>query len=94
MAISERDLQIIEKMQQYCVEIQEAHDQFQKTYDRFLNVSLYKNAVSLCLMQIGELSTHLSEEFKETYKKIPWKQIRGMRNVVAQNKFIWHRREV
>ena len=31
----------------------------------------------------SELSNKLSDEFKETYNAIPWKAIRGMRNVVA-----------
>lgn len=83
MAISERDLTIVEKMMQYCSEIEEAHDTFEYSYDSFQNNSLYKNAVCLCIMQIGELSTHLSDAFKTEYDDIPWRQIRGMRNVVA-----------
>ena len=36
--------------------------------------------------QIGELSGHLSEKFKEeTKNEIPWKEIRGMRNIFAHN---------
>ncbi|MGN0551699.1 MAG: DUF86 domain-containing protein [Acutalibacteraceae bacterium] len=46
-------------------------------------IPTYRNAVALCLMQIGELSNKLSEDFKNTYNSIPWKAIRGMRNVVA-----------
>ena len=34
-------------------------------------------------MQIGELTGRLSEEFKNENKEIPWRAIRGMRNVVA-----------
>lgn len=83
MQISERDLTIIEKMQQYCFEIQEAHNTFNKSYDNFQKISLYKNSVCLCIMQIGELSTHLSDAFKTEYDDIPWRQICGMRNVVA-----------
>ena len=37
----------------------------------------------MCLLQIGELSNKLSEEFKTAHKQIPWRAIRGMRNVVA-----------
>lgn len=79
----ERDLLIIEKMHKYCNEINEAHSTFGNSYERFKNNSVYKNAVCLCLMQIGELSTKLSDEFKESNDNMPWKQIRGMRNVVA-----------
>ena len=37
----------------------------------------------MCLMQIGELSNHLSEDFKSTHTDIPWTAVRGMRNIVA-----------
>lgn len=83
MTISERDISIIEKMQQYCFEIEEAHESFDRSFDNFRSISYYKNAVCLCIMQIGELSVHLSDTFKSEHDNIPWKQIRGMRNVVA-----------
>jgi uncharacterized protein with HEPN domain len=38
------------------------------------------------LMQIGELSSSLSPEFKEETKdRLPWGAIRGMRNFFAHN---------
>lgn len=82
-SISLRDREIIEKIHRYCAEIGEAHAAFQKSYDMFVCNSVYRNAVCLCLMQIGELANHISEEFKETHHEIPWRAIRGMRNVVA-----------
>ena len=67
----------------YCDEIEEAHESFGRSYEAFRSNSVYKNAVSLCLMQIGELANHLSDGFKEEHSTIPWHQLRGMRNVVA-----------
>ena len=83
MDVSLRDQEIIEKISRYCNEIDEAHAAFHKSYDAFVSNSVYRNAVCLCLMQIGELANHLSDAFKETYREIPWRAIRGMRNVVA-----------
>ena len=37
------------------------------------------------LLQIGELARTLSDAFKEAHRDIPWKQIRGLRNMVAHN---------
>lgn len=34
-------------------------------------------------MQIGELTNKLSDEFKAAHSEIPWRAIRGMRNIVA-----------
>ena len=79
----DRDLTIIQKMLKYCDEIDEAHSSFGRSFEAFRSNSVYRNAVSLCLMQIGELSNHLSEDFKDSHPSIPWYQIRGMRNVVA-----------
>jgi len=79
----DRDINIIEKILSYCNQIDEAHTAFNKSYEEFKVNSIYKNAVCLCLMQIGELSKNLSEEFKNNNSDIPWKQIKGMRNIVA-----------
>ena len=40
---------------------------------------------AVCLIQIGELAGKLSDEAREISKDIPWKQIRGLRNVCAHN---------
>lgn len=83
MEVEKRDLAILEKIDCYCAEIQEAHAAFDKNYDAFLKSSIYRNAVCLCLMQIGELTGKLSDVFKTEHPDIPWRAIRGMRNVVA-----------
>ncbi len=46
----------------------------------------YRNSVCMSLLQIGELTGHLTEEFREeTKKKIYWPAIKGMRNLFAHN---------
>lgn len=35
------------------------------------------------ILQIGELSNGLTDEFKNKYKNIPWKNIYGMRNIIV-----------
>ena len=77
------DRQILERICRYCEEIETAHTEYGRSYEAFCSRSTYRNAVALCLMQIGELTNRLSEEFKSTHTEIPWRAIRGMRNVVA-----------
>jgi uncharacterized protein with HEPN domain len=36
-------------------------------------------------MQIGELTMHLTNDFKQTYTGMPWTQIKALRNVVAHS---------
>ena len=68
----------------YCNQIEEANKQFGNSYDLFCSNSVYRNAVAMCVLQISELSNHLTEDFRQaTADDIPWNQIRGLRNVVA-----------
>ncbi len=64
MQIKERDRTIIEKILKYCDEINYSHNEYNRYFEAFKNVPTYKNAIALCLMQIGELSNKLSDEFK------------------------------
>ena len=42
-----------------------------------------KEVVCFNLFQIGELANGLSVEFIKEFNKIPWKQIKGMRNRIV-----------
>jgi uncharacterized protein with HEPN domain len=85
MLPANRDITILQKVIQYCDEIGEANAQFGNSIDALRTNSVYKNAVSMCILQIGELSTHLTDEFKSNYAAVPWKAIRGMRNIAAHH---------
>lgn len=55
-----------------------------KDYNTFVNDRVYFNAIAMSVLQIGELANGLSDEFKNaTSNEIPWRMIRGMRNVLA-----------
>ena len=83
MEARERDMTIIEKILEYCTQIAGTHKRFNDSYEQFEADFIYRNAICLCLLQIGELSGKLSNEFKEDNGEIPWRAIRGMRNMVA-----------
>ena len=78
-----RDDRLIQHMLQYCNEINASHAEFDASKDVFLARPSYRNAVALCVLQIGELSNQLSEDFKKTHSHMPWQQMRGLRNIVA-----------
>ena len=79
----ERDRNILHHLLRYCREIETAHDDFGHSRERFDHSTTYQNAISMCILQIGELVNHLSEDFKREHSEIPWHKIRGMRNYVA-----------
>ena len=78
-----RDIDILEKIIQYCNEIEEANQQFGNSLDVLKENSVYRNAVAMCILQIGELVGHLSERFKVTHDQMPWHDIKAMRNIAA-----------
>jgi uncharacterized protein with HEPN domain len=78
----ERNLNIIIQIINYCDEIAEAIEIF-GCFEELLNNRHYKNSVSMCILQIGELSGRLAEDFKEKYNNVPWHAMKAMRNVAA-----------
>ena len=78
-----RDHDIVEHILRYCEQIETAHNDFDKSKEKFYSSTTYQNAVSMCILQIGELVKHLSDDFTRTHDDIPWRSIRGMRNYVA-----------
>lgn len=83
MPATNRNRDIIEHILRYCNQIETAHDDFGKSKERFIESTTYQNAVSMCILQIGELVNRLSDDFKAEHSNIPWHKIRGMRNFVA-----------
>lgn len=78
-----RDENVLIHMVQYCDQITEAVNLFSNDYDVFSSNNTYRNACCLCLLQIGELAGALSDSFIAGHVRIPWKQIKGFRNIVA-----------
>ncbi len=92
----ERDISTLEHMVKHCETIEKAFERFGRRYDDFVSDEVFRDAVSMNILQIGELTGHLSDEFKERTKdSIPWREIRSMRNWFAHdyvnmdNETIW-----
>lgn len=78
------DYQRLARIDGYCIDIDRAIAHFGNSFEVFQTNTFYQYVISFCLLQIGELSGGLSEEFRLSIgKKIPWRMIKGMRNVVA-----------
>ncbi len=80
-----RNADVLKHIVDYCNEINNTIERFGNNCEIFSNDTVYQNAVALCVLQIGELTTHLTEEFKNTYNEMPWNQIKALRNVAAHN---------
>lgn len=95
MSLDKRDASILQKIVKYCADIDKTNEMFGSSQEELKNNNVYMNALAMCILQIGELTTHLSLEFINAYTDIPWKDIRGMRNVAAHHygdfspKYLW-----
>ena len=49
------------------------------------NEVVYRNAVSMPLLQISELEKNLSDEFRADYSGIPWRDAMQMRDLFAHH---------
>ena len=80
---NKRDTIILEKIIDYCKIADETITRFGDSIGILKKDNIYKNALSMCVLQIGELSNTLSAEFITKHKEIPWKSIISMRNRAA-----------
>lgn len=51
--------------------------------DDFLADEKLKRAISMTVLNIGELVKNITEETRKEYPQIPWKAIAGMRDITA-----------
>lgn len=82
------DYEIIGRILQYCEEIQNTHDYFGNNREFFFNSKtgfVYRNAITMLLLQIGELSKLLTDDFRNCHNNIPWKEIIRMRDFMAHH---------
>ena len=85
MSGNERDMSILRHIQGYCVQIEATVARFGDDACTFQSDFVYRNAVAMCLLQIGELAGHLSEEYRNEHPQMPWRQIKALRNIIAHN---------
>ncbi len=80
------DIQRLKHIRDYCLEIEKTIVRYGNDFSIFDQDADYQRSVSFCILQIGELSGGLSQEYrKATANRIQWGPIKGMRNLVAHN---------
>ena len=53
------------------------------TEENFLRSEMIKRAVGMTAINIGELTKHLTKEFRENYPQVEWKSAARFRDIVA-----------
>ena len=94
--MDKHDLDRLKNIKTFCLDIAGFIERFGDDYQTFITDRAYYSAVSMCIMQIGELANGLTTEFREkTKSRMQWDMIRGMRNWLAHGyinmseKIIW-----
>lgn len=83
MALSNKDQQILEHIIKYCNQIALTVQRLKITQESLQKDFLHQNALTMPILQIGELAKKLSPDFVIKYNAVPWQAIRGMRNRFA-----------
>ncbi len=83
--MSSKESVILKKMIRYCEDIDYLMQKYGSDYSTFQSDISFQYSVSMCIIQIGELVTRLSEQFIRDHKNIPWHEIRAMRNLHAHD---------
>jgi uncharacterized protein with HEPN domain len=79
----DKDIGIIKHILEHIENIYNTQKRFGYDISVFISDKDYFNSVCMSLLQIGELSHHLTSEFIKRHTDIPWKNIIGLRNVVV-----------
>ena len=85
MNSEKRDRSILLHISDYCLEIEETMADISNSKAKYDESRIHRNALAMCVLQIGELVSVLSDDFKDAYTEIPWRDIKAMRNIVAHH---------
>lgn len=90
------NIDILRHMLKYCNNIELIINRFGNSFDVFKDDIAFRDAISMNILQIGELTGKLTEEYKNTNRnRLPWSAMKQMRNFFAHNygnmdlKIIW-----
>ena len=83
--MTNRDKIILQKIICYCKQIEGTLGRFNWDKKSFCTDYVFFNACNMCVIQIGELAGNISNDFRGTHTEIPWRQLRGLRNIYAHN---------
>ena len=83
--MQQRDRDILEHIIRYCDRIAGYLDKIENSKARFLEDQMCQDACCMCIAQIGELSGHLSDEYKSRHTQVQWYMIAGLRHRLVHN---------
>lgn len=83
--MNESDREVLGQILEHCERIESRIAEFGIDEHSFIGNSAFFDMLLMPIFQIGELSGALSEEFVESQRDVPWRAIRGFRNIIAHD---------
>ena len=83
--MNEKDKKIVETIIDYCNRLNQHMQSCDNDKEIYFSNILYKDACALVIIQIGEFTGRLSEDFRNKYDGVDWRQLKGLRNIMAHN---------
>ena len=83
--MKERDYNSLEKMISYCEDVALLYNKYNRDFELYLTDISFQYSANMCIIQIGELVSRLSDEIMEEYNNIPWHSVKSMRNLHAHD---------
>jgi uncharacterized protein with HEPN domain len=80
---AKKNASIVSHILEYCIEIEQTVARFGNDFETFRHDKIYRNAATMCILQIGELTGRLSPEFIAAHSAVPWRSIKAMWNIAA-----------
>ena len=78
---SDTDKITIQKIIGYCNQIEHMRNKFGDTFEDYISDLVFQFSSSMFILQIGELATQISEDFKNQHSEIDWNQIKSFCNI-------------
>ena len=72
-------------MAKYCADVEYLMQKYNSNFQVYKTDISFQYSCNMCIIQIGELVSRLSDEFLERNSRIPWHAIKGMRNLHAHD---------
>ncbi len=90
------DIVILSKIIKYREDIDVLMKQYGSDVEKYKTDISFQYSCNMCIIQIGELVARLSDELMDANRQIPWRAIKGMRNLHAHDyenvdlDIVWH----
>ena len=80
-----KDDRTLIKMIKYCNDIELLLKRYNRDFQLYASDISFQYSCNMCIIQIGELVSRLSDDIKNQNPHIPWLAIKGMRNLHAHD---------